>query len=198
MLPATHTGRTRTHDRSGARPRRAPGQPMGLEDARRPASTSAIASLTSSSGRVSRVTSALPAACNSKTSRRSVRAHSSRPRDAVENGLEDGQGHVVLAGSAEDERPAAAERAVGLLERLGRNPWRSPDRRRPAWMATGSSVAAFTMNSAPSSRASSSFSSCRSTATTRPPAMRAYWIAMWPSPDAEHCDRCQTSASRRP
>ena len=86
----------------------------------RPASTSAIASLTSANDRVSRMTRLFPAACSSKTSRRSTRGPDDRADngDAVENGLEDGELDVVLRRQGdEDERSSAAQRAVRLLER---------------------------------------------------------------------------------
>src|SRR5208283_1766839 len=43
-------------------------------------------------------------------------------RYAIQDGLKDGQLHVVLGGQADkDQRPAAAQRSVGLLKRPGRN-----------------------------------------------------------------------------
>ena len=50
-----------------------------MRAATRPASTSAIASLTSASGRVSRMTVVLPAACSAKTSRSSARVPTIEP-----------------------------------------------------------------------------------------------------------------------
>jgi len=128
------------------------------------------------------MTPVLPAACSSNTSRRSVRVPTIEPTTVIpfRTVSKIGSWIAFSAGSAtRTSVPPRRSDAYACSNDFGETAsaiaWSTPPSFRIA--ATGSSFAALTTNSAPSSRASSSFSSSRSTATTRPPAIAAYWIA---------------------
>src|ERR1039458_2496045 len=158
-----------------------------IRAATRPASTSAMASFTWSSGRVSRITRVLPAACSSNTSRRSFRVPTIEPTIVIPLSTVSKIGILtsLSAGSATNTSlPPRRSDLYACSNALGETAsaiaWSAPPSR---WIAsTGSSFLGLIVSSAPSSRASSSFSSITSTATTRPPAIAAYWIARCPRP----------------
>ena len=140
-----------------------------------PASTSAIASLTSASG-LSRGHRRLPRRVELEhLAQVGPRAHDrADDGDPVQHGLEDRELISFSAASAtktsvpprRSDRYACSNDAGRTASAIA---WSAPPSR---WIASaGSSFAALTVNSAPSSVASSSFSSTRSTATTRPPAI---------------------------
>src|SRR4029453_11759238 len=147
-----------------------------------PASTSSIARSISSSGRSFRITRVLPAAWSSNPSRRSSRVPTIEPTTVMPFSTVSkiGSSIVFSAGSAtSDIVPPRRSEAKACSNAFGATARTTAASAPPSFLiaATGSSSAALTVNSAPSSRATASFSSNRSTATTLAPAIRAYCMA---------------------